>query len=187
MHVNAAGQMISSWGFAPDGAEQYQQFVGFGNSITGLTSEVLWQTFGADGVYSYPQTVGSDIDAAGNASLMLVYENQLVGGLGRITDGVESMAPRAGLPVAMAGEGWDVTVVDGRAMVSFQDTSGASILTELHGSNFVTVATGPDTAAPNSALVTVAGVRTPALVGTGAGESAFRTNLPTKVDRCRRR
>ncbi len=187
MHVNAAGQMISSWGYAPDGAEQYQQFVGFGNSITGLTSESVWQSFGAEGVYSYPNTVGSDIDAAGNASLMLVYENQVIAGQGSVAGGVGSLAPRAAREVTMGGEGWDVTVTDGRAIVSLENSAGDSLLWELRGSELATVATAPGTSAPNSALVKVGGARVPAMVGTGAGESAFRTNLPTKVGRCGRR
>lgn len=184
MHVNASGQMISSWGSAPDGAEQYQQWVGFGNSITGLTSQGVWRAFGSDGVYSYPDIVGSDIDAAGNASLMLVYENQLIGGLGSIAGGIGSLAPQAASPAVIGGESWDVTVANGRAIVSLATADGASILEELRGAEFVTIATAPGTVDPNSALVTVAGARVPAMVGTNAGESAFRTTLPRKVKRC---
>lgn len=187
MHVNASGQMITSWGYAPDGAEQYQQIIGLGDSITGLTSEGVWQSFGSEGVYSYPNTVGSDIDAAGNASLMLVYENQVIAGQGSVAGGIGSLAPRATKEVTIGGEGWDVTVTDGRAIVSLENSAGDSLLWELRGSELATVATAPGTSAPNSALVKVGGARVPAMVGTGAGESEFRTNLPTKVNRCRRR
>lgn len=184
MHVNASGQMISSWGYAPDGADHYEQWVGLGNSITGLTAEGLWQSFGSEGVYSYPNTVGSDIDAAGNASLMLLYENQLIGGLGSVAGGIPSLAPRASQSVVLGGENWDVTVADGRAFVSLPTSDGSSILDELRGTEFTTIAVAAGTTAPNSALVTVSGAKAPAMVGTATDEAAFRTTLPTKVKRC---
>lgn len=184
MHVNASGQMISSWGYAPDGASQYQQWVGFGNSITGPTTEGVWQSYGSDGVYSYPDSVGSDIDSAGNASLMLLYENQLIGGLGNVAAGIESLAPRASKPAVLGGENWDVTVADGRAFVSLATSDGSSVLEELRGAEFATIASAPGTTAPNSALVTVSGAKMPAMVGTASSETAFRTSLPTKVKRC---
>lgn len=184
MHVNASGQMISSWGYAPDGADHYEQWVGLGNSITGLTAEGPWHSFGSEGVYSYPNTVGSDIDAAGNASLMLLYENQLFGGLGSVAGGIASLAPRATKSAVLGGENWDVTVADGRAIVSLAISDGSSILDEIRGNEFTTVASAPGTTAPNSALVSVAGAKAPAMVGTSSGETAFRTTLPTKVRRC---
>jgi len=149
-----------------------------------LTSEAVWVSFGAGGVYSYPDLVGSDIDDSGNAALMLVYENQLVGGLGNAAAGVESIAPRATKPMVIASEGWDVTVANGRAITALMTSSGTSVIEELGSGGFTQVAASPDTDAPDSAFVVVAGSAVPAMVGTAAGESAFRTNLPRKVRRC---
>lgn len=184
MHVNAAGQMITSWGYAPDGAPQYQQWIGFGDTTSGVTSEGVWQAFGADGVYSYPETVGTDIDDAGNAALMVIYEEQLVGGLGSVAGGLGSVAPRASMGIQPSDEHWDVTVRGGRATVSLTVAGGSSILEELVGDGFVTVATVPDMTQADSAFVAVSGAPSPAMVGTNLGERAFRTTLPTRTRRC---
>lgn len=187
MHVNAAGQMVTTWGYAPDGAPNYQQIVGLGSTTSGLSTEGIWQTFGADGVYSYPNAVGSDIDAGGTVSVMVLYEDTLIGGLGTVASGLGSLAPRATMSAPNVGENWDVTVAAGRAIVSLQLGESRSILAELRGSGFDTAAAAPNTMAPNSALVRVAGALVPALVGTDAGGGALRTTLPTKVGRCRGR
>lgn len=186
MHVNAAGQMVTSWGYAPDGASQYEQWVGLGSTAAGLTEEAVWQAFGADGVYSYPETVGSDIDASGNVALMLVYEKQLVGGLGTVAGGVGSLAPRASTAVTLEGENWDVTIAGGRAMVAYGGSGGTSYLDELSGAGFTTLATAGGTVEPNSALVKVAGAMVPSLVGSNPGGTAFRTTLPNRVKPCPR-
>lgn len=187
MHVNAAGQMITSWGYAPSGPgapAEYQQWVGLGTSVAGITSQDIWQRFGTPEAVYEPDTVGSDIDAAGNASLMVIYDNQLYGGLGNVNSGLGALAPRASKPVAHGGDRWDVTVRGGRAIAALSTTDGASILEELVGDQFTTAATLPGSTAVDSAFVSTGGMMRPAMVGTSAVSSFFRTTLPTRVRRC---
>lgn len=174
-------------GYAPSGPgapAEYQQWVGLGTSVAGITSQDIWQRFGTPEAVYEPDTVGSDIDADGNASLMVIYDNQLHGGLGNVTSGLGALAPRASKPVAHGGDRWDVTVRGGRAIAALSTTDGASILEELVGDQFTTAATLPGSTAVDSAFVSTPGAIRPAMVGTSAVSSFFRTTLPTRVRRC---